>query len=223
MAHSFADDSPVYLKIPAAAVQQFTECVELIDRWMQCNRLKLNTDKTQLTWMSTHQQLLKVNISEINLGKGLQSGSTSHPRQLEHRHGEGDLLRNRIFKVGLLRRNITGHFCIQHQQATESSKHTGSLGSRQSSKWTHHTCIEEIALAPGPEKNHLQDSHVDAQGQNNPATRLSCQPHKQLRTWTCPAFEQHGPLGSSSQQNCLGLSCVLGMCASHMEQSPLGH
>ena len=52
VAHSFADDLQVYLSLPAAeavaAVQQFTESVKLTDRWMQCNRLKLNTDNTQL-------------------------------------------------------------------------------------------------------------------------------------------------------------------------------
>ena len=45
MAHSYADDSQVYFRIMAAAVQQFPLYVELIDRWMRCNRLELNTNK----------------------------------------------------------------------------------------------------------------------------------------------------------------------------------
>ena len=54
-----------------AVVQHFTESAQLIDRWMQCklcNRLKFNTDKTQLIWMETRKQLLlKVNISGLNI------------------------------------------------------------------------------------------------------------------------------------------------------------
>ena len=154
-----------------------------------------------------------------------QSGSTSHPRQLVHQHCEGDSLRNKVFKVGLLQRNSTGHLWGQHRQTTASSKHTGSPGRRQSAKWTHHAYIEEIALAP--EKNHLQDDlqdhHVDTQGQNNPAIRIFGQPHKNLWTWTFSAFEQRGSVGSSSHKDRLGLSCVLGLCTGHMEQSSSEH
>ena len=81
MVHSFADDSQVYHRIciiPAAAVQQFTKCVELIDQWMQCNGLKLNTDKTQLIWMGIGRAtiIVEVNISQQDLPtKGQQFDS----------------------------------------------------------------------------------------------------------------------------------------------------
>ena len=39
-----------------------------LDRWIPSNRLKLNSDKTQLIWLGSRQQLLKVNPDLILLG-----------------------------------------------------------------------------------------------------------------------------------------------------------
>ena len=62
VAHSYADDTQVHLSVPASessvAARRFSECIEEIDGWMQMNRLKMNTDKTQLIWIGTRQQLL---------------------------------------------------------------------------------------------------------------------------------------------------------------------
>ena len=43
-------------------------CINQLDRWMSSNRLKLNSDKTQLIWLGSRQQLLKVNPDSILLG-----------------------------------------------------------------------------------------------------------------------------------------------------------
>ena len=81
VAHSYADDTQVHLSVPASessvAARQFSECIEEIDGWMQSNRLKMNTDKTQLIWIGTRQQLSKVGINEIELRLDTVSFSTS--------------------------------------------------------------------------------------------------------------------------------------------------
>ena len=70
VAHSYADDTQVHLSVPASespvAARQFSECIEEIDGWMRSNRLRMNTDKTQLIWIGTRQQLSKVDINESN-------------------------------------------------------------------------------------------------------------------------------------------------------------
>ena len=52
VAHSYAGDTQVHSSVPASespvAVWQFSDCIEEIDGCMQSNRLKTNTDKTQL-------------------------------------------------------------------------------------------------------------------------------------------------------------------------------
>ena len=71
-AHSYADDTQIYLSVPAtdasSAVHRFIHCVEQIEEWMGSNRLKLNTEKTQAVWIGTRQQLEKVDIAEIRFG-----------------------------------------------------------------------------------------------------------------------------------------------------------
>ena len=50
--HSFADDTQLYLHChredTTAAAAQLTDCVVDVSRWMTANRLRLNTDKTEL-------------------------------------------------------------------------------------------------------------------------------------------------------------------------------
>jgi len=52
--HSFADDMQLYLHChredTTAAAVQLTDCVVDISHWMTANRLRLNTDKTELLW-----------------------------------------------------------------------------------------------------------------------------------------------------------------------------
>jgi len=69
--HCYADDTQTYISTPAAdaasAVQQFAICVGRIESWMGSNRLKWNTDKTQVMLIGSRQQLDKVNTSELQL------------------------------------------------------------------------------------------------------------------------------------------------------------
>ena len=70
-AHSYADDTQVYISAAAAdvqsTIQRFTQCVEDINTWMGRNRLKMNSDKTQVIWFGTRQQLAKVTVQDLQL------------------------------------------------------------------------------------------------------------------------------------------------------------
>jgi len=50
--HTYADDSKLYINVLASeshmAAAQLAACVEGLDQWMGSNRLKLNTENTQL-------------------------------------------------------------------------------------------------------------------------------------------------------------------------------
>jgi len=74
MAHSYADDTQIYLSIASKRAQEavdgLSECVSCVDDWMCNNRLKLNTDKTRVIWLDTRQQLMKVNTRDIYLQSG---------------------------------------------------------------------------------------------------------------------------------------------------------
>ena len=78
--HSYADDTQIYVSVPASdaasAVEHFKECVKCIDSWMGSNRLKLNTDKTQVIWIGTRQQLEKIHVSELLIGSDTISTSS---------------------------------------------------------------------------------------------------------------------------------------------------
>ena len=58
--HFYADDTQLYLSFnslsgddQAYSVAQVESCVRDIDRWMSCNKLKLNRDKTELLVISS--------------------------------------------------------------------------------------------------------------------------------------------------------------------------
>jgi len=61
-----------YFHVDPAAVDnmvlQLVDCVDEISRWMSANRLKLNIDKTQFTWLGTAHQLSKLDCQTITLG-----------------------------------------------------------------------------------------------------------------------------------------------------------
>ena len=52
--HSFADDSQTYMHCSlgdvGSVVCQLEGCITEVGHWMSANRLKLNTDKTELVW-----------------------------------------------------------------------------------------------------------------------------------------------------------------------------
>ena len=57
--HSFADYSQIYLHcqlsgVPSA-VRKLEDCISEVGHWMSANRLKLNTDKTELLWIGKAQ------------------------------------------------------------------------------------------------------------------------------------------------------------------------
>jgi len=51
-AHSYADDTQVYISTPASdhsdAMKRLSDCITRIRDWMARNRLKLNENKTQV-------------------------------------------------------------------------------------------------------------------------------------------------------------------------------
>ena len=70
-AHSYADDTQVYISTPASnhsdAMRRLSDCITLIRDWMDDNRLKLNEDKTQVIWLGTRQQLNKITEQSLIL------------------------------------------------------------------------------------------------------------------------------------------------------------
>ena len=50
-----------------------TDCILEIDNWMSSNRLELNSDKTQFSWLGTRQQLSKTNAHTVNTTIQLQA------------------------------------------------------------------------------------------------------------------------------------------------------
>jgi len=85
--HSFADDTQLYLHCRrddiTSAVNRLQQCITDIGCWMSANRLKLNTDKTELLWIAS-----KYNLSVLeDCGPALRLGSdvvepTDHARLL---------------------------------------------------------------------------------------------------------------------------------------------
>ena len=59
--HSFADDTQLYLhschEDITTAATWLKECIMDVCRWMSANRLKLNTDKTELLWTGSRQRI----------------------------------------------------------------------------------------------------------------------------------------------------------------------
>ena len=67
--HQYASDTQVYISTLAsdieAAVRHLAVCLVDIKAWLKASRLLLNCSKTQIMWLSSPQQLAKVNFSEI--------------------------------------------------------------------------------------------------------------------------------------------------------------
>jgi len=61
--HAFADDTQMYLHCHRndlqSAAAQLELCISEVDQWMAANRLKLNTDKTELMWTGSKASLLR--------------------------------------------------------------------------------------------------------------------------------------------------------------------
>lgn len=69
--HTYADDTQVYLSIPAChhidAKERLASCIEQIRDWMADNHLKLNQEKTQIIWLGSRQQLKKSSAQALTL------------------------------------------------------------------------------------------------------------------------------------------------------------
>ena len=59
--HAFANDTQVYLHCRrtdmTSAASQLERCIADVGHWMSANRLKLNTDKTELLWVRSRHSL----------------------------------------------------------------------------------------------------------------------------------------------------------------------
>ena len=84
--HCYADDIQLYVSCFAAdapaAVARLLECIEVIDRWLGSNKLKMNPDKTQLIWLGTWQQLAKIVITPFTLHDGTVITPSTQVRSL---------------------------------------------------------------------------------------------------------------------------------------------
>jgi len=70
-AHAYADDIQLYTHGIATQEKEMTDrmvdCIVSIEDWMSSNRLRLNTDKTQVMWFGSRQQLTKLTSSYISI------------------------------------------------------------------------------------------------------------------------------------------------------------
>ena len=61
MLHAFTDDTQLYLHCRTnqaeASVETLERCIDAISCWMSANRLRLNTDKTELIWTGAKSKL----------------------------------------------------------------------------------------------------------------------------------------------------------------------
>jgi len=77
--HSFADDMQLYLHCCrediTTAATWLKECIMDVGHWMSANRLKLNTDKTELIWTGSRHS-----ISQLDgYGPSIQLGANTVP------------------------------------------------------------------------------------------------------------------------------------------------
>ena len=75
-AHTYADDTKIYHSFPPdtslsqdAALNSVENCVADIREWMLSNRLLINYSKTEFIVIGSKQQMSKININEITVGK----------------------------------------------------------------------------------------------------------------------------------------------------------
>ena len=74
-AHSYADDTPLYLSFrplegtnEAEVLDAKENCIADVRSWMISDKLMLNDDKTEFLAIGTSKQLSKVSVSSIRVG-----------------------------------------------------------------------------------------------------------------------------------------------------------
>jgi hypothetical protein len=79
--HLCADDTQLYASCSPADVRQLqsrvSSCVDDIASWMQSNRLKLNTDKTEVLWCATSRRQHQLPTTPTSIGNVLITSSKS--------------------------------------------------------------------------------------------------------------------------------------------------
>ena len=72
--HGFADDTQLYLSMTPSnkvmlqdAIKKIESCLSNIYKWMTRNKLKLNSDKTEILFIGTENMLSKLDIPSINV------------------------------------------------------------------------------------------------------------------------------------------------------------
>ena len=88
-AHAYADDTQLYLSFQAdseadqaEAVSAMERCIANISNWMKLDKLKLNSDKTEIILIGTKPQLSKIKFDHIKVGHVDLSVETAAVRNL---------------------------------------------------------------------------------------------------------------------------------------------
>jgi hypothetical protein len=79
--HIYADDTQVYGSCSLTDVRQLqsrvSSCVDDIASWKQCNRLKLNTENTEVLWCATSRRQHQLSTTPTRIANDLITSSTS--------------------------------------------------------------------------------------------------------------------------------------------------
>ena len=132
----YADDGQLYISSKAGAAESSIElvmaCISQLDRWMSSNHLKLNSDKTQLIWLDSRQQLLKVNpdsilldVSTVRFQRSVVDLGVALDSNLSMRDHVSRLCRTSYYQLRqlrVIRRSLTTRTCTQLVHALVNSR-----------------------------------------------------------------------------------------------------
>ena len=111
--HCLATDAPI-------AVARLLACIGAIDNWMGSNKLKMNANKTQLIWLGTQQQLVKIDNTPISLLDGTTIIPSMQVRML------GVILDNKLTMLPHANNVVRGCFYHLRQLRSIRSSQTDS-------------------------------------------------------------------------------------------------